>query len=415
MLRLLIIYIAVFFGLFSTNLYLLTLYENKSNLSAARPKKLRSVTIIVPAFNEEGRIQKTIESLLNLNYPKELLEIIVVDDGSKDNTLAEAKAYINNGIKVFHKENGGKASALNLGIKQSKNEIIVSLDADSFVDGNALMNMVGYFDNEKCMAVTPSLKIWNPRKILQKVQFIEYMFGIFLRKACAFLGCINVTPGPFSAYRKSFFIEHGGYQEGNLTEDIEVALRLQSKNYVIENAQNAYVYTLAPSKFMPLFRQRVRWYLGFTTNVIAYRRLFGRKYGTLGMFFMPSAFIAVALCIITVAYSLTLLAKNIFDVILNLSAINFDILELINISSFKLSAFYLPSMLTMITLISFGTAILTVYIAKRMTDDKENLAISFLYSALLYAPLFAFWWSMSILYKMTGKSLKWAGISWRKD
>ena len=413
--HLLIIYMAVFFGIFSTNLYLLTLYENKDKLISPKPKKMRNVTIIVPAFNEEGRIKRTIDSLLSLDYPKDLLEVIIVDDGSTDSTFNEMKNYASGMVKVFHKSNGGKASALNFGIEHSTGEIIVSLDADSFVDRNALINMVGYFDDEKCMAVTPSLKIWKPRNILQRVQFIEYMFGVFLRKACACLGCINVTPGPFSAYRRSFFKECGGYQEGNLTEDIEIALRLQSRNYTIENAQNAYVYTPGPPKFMPLFKQRLRWYLGFMNNVIDYRHLFSRKYGTLGVFFMPSAFLAVALAIVTVSYSLGLLAKNVYRGVLELSAINFDVVSLIDISSFKLSAFHLPNALTMITVMSLAIAFLTIYLARKMTEDKDKLAASLACSVLLYAPLFALWWAAAIAYKLSRKKFKWAGIAWEKD
>src|SRR3989344_1805998 len=99
--HLLIIYMAVFFGIFSTNLYLLTLYENKDKLISPKPKKMRNVTIIVPAFNEEGRIKRTIDSLLNLDYPKDLLEVIIVDDGSTDSTFNEMKNYASGMVKVF--------------------------------------------------------------------------------------------------------------------------------------------------------------------------------------------------------------------------------------------------------------------------------------------------------------------------
>lgn len=406
-------YVSAFFGVFSASIYLLTFYENKERMSNPKAKRLLKTSIVVPAFNEEGRIKRTVESLLNLNYPKELIEIILVDDGSTDNTFNEMQTFCSDSVKVFHKKNGGKASALNLGIKNANGEIIVSLDADSFVDKDALINMVGYFEDERCMAVTPSMKIWKPKTILQKVQFVEFLFGIFLRKMSAFLGCINVTPGPFSAYRKSFFDKYGGYEEGNLTEDIEVALRIQANDFIIENSPNAYSYTPGPSKFRSLFKQRVRWYLGFLNNTLKYRRLFSRRYGTLGLFFMPSAFVFIIFNILIVSYMIYKLTGGIYKSFSNLLSINFDLFKII---PFKFDTFYLPpNMTTIIMSTTFTVTILAVYIARKISNDKEKVASPFFLSILLYAPLFALWWATSILYKISGKTIKWSGVPWRKD
>lgn len=410
---LVIIYIASFFALFSTFVYLLTMYENKGNMSSPRAKKLPKVSIIVPAFNEEGRIRKTADSLLNLNYPKNLLEIILVDDGSTDGTWNDMKAYASKTAKIFQKKNGGKASAMNYGLARASGEIIVSLDADSFVDKNALIRMVGYFNDPKVMAVTPSMKIWKPKTMLQKIQCFEYMFGIFLRKAAAFLGCIHVTPGPFSAYRKSFFDKYGGYNEKTITEDIEVALRIQSHNFLIENCPKAYSYTLGPSRFWPLFSQRIRWYTGFIGNVINYKHLFGRKYGVLGLFFLPSAFISVFFTLFLVGYALKVLSRNIFNGVFNLNAINFDFIKLIN---FNLDLFSLtPGVIAMLTILSILLVASIIYIARAISNDKEKLAAPFLISLFLYAPLFALWWLVSFACTATGKKIKWSGSAWKKD
>ena len=377
-----------------------------------KTKKLLKTSIIVPAFNEESRIRKTVESLLNLNYPKELIEIILVDDGSTDNTLNEMKEFSDKAI-VLHKKNGGKASALNIGIEKSNGEIIVSLDADSFVDKNALINMMGYFENEKCVAVTPSMKIWKPKTILQRIQFVEFMFGIFLRKMSAFLGCINVTPGPFSAYRKSFFREHGGYDEKNLTEDIEVALRIQANNFEIENSPNAFSYTPGPSKFKPLFKQRVRWYLGFINNTLKYKYMFSRRYGTLGIFFLPSAFIFVGFAIFLTGYFINKIITNVYKGFIDLLSINFDLFKLL---SFRFDTFYLtPNMVTIVTILSLIVTILAVYIARRISEDKERIALSFLLSTIFYPFLFSMWWLISFIYKLLDKDIKWNGVSWKKD
>ncbi len=408
-----VIYTGAFFALFSTFIYLLTLYENRENLSNPKPKKLPKVTVIVPAFNEEGRIKRTVDSLLNLNYPKNLLEIILVDDGSRDNTLSEMKEYESDRVRIFSKKNGGKASALNLGIEKATGEIVVSLDADSFVDKQSLIRMVGYFNDPNVAAVTPSMKIWKPKTILQKIQFFEYMFGIFLRKAAAYLGSIHVTPGPFSAYRKSFFEKYGGYQEGNLTEDIEVALRIQSHHLLIENAPDAYSYTIGPSKFMPLFRQRIRWYLGFLNNVWNYRKLFGREYGTLGLFFLPSAFISVFFTIFLSFYAMKVLLSGFINNIFKLWSINFDFLKMLN---FRIEPFYLvPSAMTILTILSICFVAGTIWIARRISDDREKIFMPSLLSILFYAPLFALWWLVSFAYKAGGKDIKWSGVVWKKD
>jgi cellulose synthase/poly-beta-1,6-N-acetylglucosamine synthase-like glycosyltransferase len=287
------------------------------------------------------------------------------------------------------------------------------LDADSFVDKYALMRMMGYFENPAVMAVTPSMKVWNPKTILQKIQFAEYLFGIYLRKAAAYLGCIHVTPGPFSAYRKSFFNRYGGYEEGNLTEDIEVALRIQKHNFLIENARDAYSYTIAPSRFGPLFNQRVRWYLGFINNCWKHRQLFSRRYGALGVFFLPSAFISVFFTIFLVGYTVQKMAGNLFANMHNLWAINFDIMRLIN---FKFDMFYLtPGMLGLLTLISLLFAAGVLYVARIVGKDSEKVALPFFYSILFYAPLYALWWGVSFLYKLRGKTINWSGVIWKKD
>lgn len=408
-----LIYVSAFVGLFMSLTYLLTVFENRTNLGSPKPKKHYSVSIIIPAFNEEGRIKKTIQSLLNLDYPKHLYEVLVIDDGSIDTTWKEIQRFKSHCVRIFSKTNGGKASALNYGIKRAKGDIIVTLDADSFVDKNALKNMVGYFDNPKCMAVTPAMKIWKPKSLLQRIQFVEYLMGIFVKKAASYLNCIHVTPGPFSAYRKSFFEKHGYYDEGNLTEDMEVALRIQSKNFVIENAPNAYSYTIGPSRFKALYSQRTRWYLGFINNVWRYRQLFGRQYGTLGMFYLPAAFISVFLTIALVFYMFKLFFHNVYQSITNLWYINFDFMKILN---FRFDWFYwTPNTIAAISFLTLAVGSIVFLLGRRISNDKEPFLASYVLSLFLYAPLYTLWWLSSIAYKVTGKDIKWGGVVWKKD
>ncbi len=161
-----ILYISCYFGLFTSILFFLAFFENRDALKNPALKHFPKVTVAIPAYNEEKTIAATIDSVLALDYPKEKLEIIVVDDGSTDNTLQIIKQYGGKGVKIFHKENGGKGSALNFALAKANGEFFTCLDADSFVDPDCLKKMLGYFENKQVMAVTPSLKIWNPRGTL---------------------------------------------------------------------------------------------------------------------------------------------------------------------------------------------------------------------------------------------------------
>ena len=129
-----------------------------------------------------------------------------------------------------------------------------------------MKNMVHYFNNPRVMAVTPTMLVHKPKTILQRVQNMEYLLGIFLRKAFATLNAVYITPGAFSAYRKEFFDKYGGYDEINVTEDIEMSLRIKYQGYFIDNSPNAPAYTIAPKNFSHLLKQRRRWYVGLLKN-----------------------------------------------------------------------------------------------------------------------------------------------------
>ena len=166
-------YIAVglisYFGLFTTVFFIMTFIEYKKKLQDPyvnpTDKNLPKVSILVPAYNEEKAIVRTIKSLQELNYPKDKVEIMVIDDGSNDRTyeLSKKLAKEDSRIIVYTKQNGGKGSALNYGIAKAKGEFIISMDADSFASKDALIHMIGYFQDKKVMAVTPSMTLYKPK------------------------------------------------------------------------------------------------------------------------------------------------------------------------------------------------------------------------------------------------------------
>ncbi|MBW3022372.1 glycosyltransferase [Candidatus Woesearchaeota archaeon] len=385
----------------------MTLYEHKSRIKSPTLKSYPKVTVIVPAFNEEATIEKTLDSLLALNYPKEKLEIIVVDDGSTDRTFDIAKQYAAQGVRAFTKENGGKGLALNFALEKATGEFVGALDADSYVDKEALRRILGFFEDANVMAVTPSMKVWKPKTILQKIQTMEFLIGIFLRKVFAFLNSVHVTPGPFTIYRKSFFDKYGGYDHTTITEDIEVALRMQSLNFIVENSVDAYVYTKGPRTFKALFTQRIRWYRGFMDNVVRYKHLFSKKYGQLGAFILPISFISVGMVVFSLCY---VLGKSLVQLVkywINLSNINYDFAHLFH---FNFDLFNLNLGPTaFLGAIAFVAGIFMILTAKKLSEETTHLKVSYFWYLLFYWLLFGSWWMVAIYYKATNKKIRWAG------
>jgi len=298
----LILYFSLFISLFFEVFLLITYFEAKEKIKAEQiqghenPSYFPKVAIIVPCFNEAKTVEKTVESLFALDYPKERLDLFLIDDGSTDNTLEVLNIFQNNPqVKIFSKENeGSKYSALNFGLEKIESELVGCLDADSFVDSQALRRIVPYFKDSSIMAVTPSIKVYEPKTILQYVQKVEYNWGIFLRRMLSAIGALYVTPGPFSIFRVQVFKDLGNYKEGHHTEDLELALRMQKNRYKIVNAVNAYVYTVAPETLRPLHKQRVRWTYGFLKNAYDYKEMFlNKKYGNIGLFILPIATFSV--------------------------------------------------------------------------------------------------------------------------
>jgi len=407
-----IIYPMLFIGLYTAIYFIYTFLQYKKQVDekSKSPSKFYSVSIIVPAYNEEKTILKTLRSLLSLNYPKDKLNIVVVDDGSKDNTYKVVKGANLAGVTIYKKQNGGKYTALNFALEKINTDLVGALDADSFVDKNSLMRMVHRFDDSSVMAVTPSMRIYKPRGILQRIQAMEYLMGLFLRKIFSVISSEHVTPGPFTIFRKSFFDRYGFYKKAYHTEDIEVALRIQSKGYKIQHASDAAVYTVGPDKFDVLFRQRVRWYYGFIENVIDYKHLFSRKYGILGIFILPVAFVSVFMVIIGAFIAIWRGYQGISDFVNRLIVTNFDFFSFFHFSKPDLFYFQLDS-IAILSLFSLCLGLFMVLYAKKLSEEKLHLPFSYILFLIAYWFLFAMWWIVSIFYKLTGRKTKW----WHKS
>jgi len=336
-----------------------------------------SVTIAIPCWNEEKTVAATIKSLLALEYPQDKLKIIVVDDGSKDNTYAIAEKFQTEHpamIRVFKKENGGKHTAMNLALEHTDTELFGCLDADSFVKPVALKVIVSYFNHDKeVMAVTPCIHIRSPKTLVQRVQAVEYLMGTFLRKAYGELDAIQVTPGPFSIFKKEVFDKIGPYKKAHNTEDFEITLRMHKHHMKIMNSHKATVYTVGPATFRGFLRQHLRWARGFLENAIDYRFMFFKKeYGNFGMFTLPGALVFVAYGIYVAFF---LLYHTIYSVVAYISRLQ---TVGIDMPHFRFDLFYVQTgVMSFITMVLFTAFLFVLYIGRELSDDKQQIYKNF--------------------------------------
>jgi cellulose synthase/poly-beta-1,6-N-acetylglucosamine synthase-like glycosyltransferase/peptidoglycan/xylan/chitin deacetylase (PgdA/CDA1 family) len=256
-------------------------------------ENLPLVSVVVPAYNEEINSVRTINSLLSQNYPK--LEVIFVDDGSKDQTFETVNEHFRQNPKVhaFSKVNGGKASALNFGIEKSNGDFVVCIDADTQLKSDAVSLLMQKFDSENVAAVAGNVKVGNEVNMITIWQSIEYITSQnFDRRAFDLLNCITVVPGAIGAFKKEAIISAGGFTTDTLAEDCDLTMRLLRQDYVVRNCTAAISYTEAPETFKQFLKQRFRWSFGVMQCFWKHRdTIFNSKYKNFGMIAMPNILI----------------------------------------------------------------------------------------------------------------------------
>ncbi len=294
-----------------------------------------SVSILVPAYNEENTIVESLNSLRNLDYPN--LEIIVVNDGSTDNTIGSLKKSFNlvsitrslekkidtepvRGVKkslrderliVIDKENGGKADALNAGINYSRSDLFIAIDADSLIEKGALKKLVRpYLMSDKrvigiggivrvannCEIVNGEIKTPRvPKKLLPSIQVMEYLRAfLFGRSGWSKINCLPIVSGAFGLFEKEAVIDIGGYRNDTVGEDMDLVIRLQKimkqkkEDYEVSFIPDPVCWTEVPESRKVLGRQRNRWQRGLIESLIYNKNmLFNPKYGLLGTVTLP--------------------------------------------------------------------------------------------------------------------------------
>lgn len=408
-----IIYILLFISLYFEVFVLITYAENRFGIkkdtlrASTDPQTYPSVSIIVPCWNEEHTISKTVHSLLNLDYPKDKLEILIVDDGSKDNTLAVAQTFEHYGnVRVFTKENGGKHTALNFALEQSTSDLVGCLDADSYVDPRALKDIVMTFEADASLsAVTPSVKIYQPKTIIQLIQSVEYIWAIFLRKMLAYMGAIYVTPGPFSIFKRDVFKKVGNYRHAYMTEDMELAMRMQSHKLKIGNSHTATIYTSAPESLKKLYKQRLRWTYGFIKNAADYRFMFFKKeYGNLGLFILPLAVLSIFATVYAAGTMVWGAITSTIDQIVKIRTVGLHLPQL----QFSFDWFFINTEIIAITsLVAFIGSLIIIFISRKMSLGKLAFGLDLIYFVAIYSFIAPLWLAKALYNAIFSVATSW--------
>jgi peptidoglycan-N-acetylglucosamine deacetylase len=285
------------------------------------------VSVIVPAYNEEKVVVRTIASLLNQRYGGEL-EIVVVDDGSSDDTAAICEeAYGRHPqVSIHRKSNGGKASALNFGIARARHDIVIGLDADTVFVDDTVAELVQPLADPAVAAVAGNAKVGNRINLVTRWQALEYVTSQNLdRRAFSLLDCITVVPGAVGAWRRAAVLEVGGFREDTLAEDQDLTLAMRRAGYSVAYADGAVAYTEAPDTLRGLARQRFRWSFGTLQCTWKHRgAFFRRKYGSLGFIALPNVFLFQLLLPAISPVADLMFVLSIFSVWLNAMAHSVD-------------------------------------------------------------------------------------------
>ena len=388
------VYMCLFLALYFEVFLLLSFLEKKPEKKTyLKPSYYPSVSMLVPCFNEEKTLEHTVESLLALEYPKDKLDIVIIDDGSKDATrsIGERLAATHGQVQFYHKANGGKYTAMNFGIEHSTAELVGCLDADSFVAPDALVEVVKSFEADTAiMAITPAMKVYRPRNWLELMQSVEYTFGIFYKKMFDNLAALNVLPGPFSIYRREVFEKVGLFRHAHNTEDMEIAFRMHAHGLKIANAHNAFVYTTVPKTAWALIKQRTRWSQGFLQNSQDYSYMYlNKRFGNFGMLVLPFALLTFLGGLYTALYALYHISGAVWGKVSEMAAARIPL----QIPTAHLSWFYINTnmMLFVIIAVLCGTAT-AIILGHRISKSDVKIKALVAYFTLFgfIAPIWLF-------------------------
>jgi poly-beta-1,6 N-acetyl-D-glucosamine synthase len=268
LMRLVLISLVIFLGIllirYFTLLWFGFMQHTERDIEGIEQGELPPVSVIVPAYNEGAVIAAALESLLALDYPT--YEIIIIDDGSTDDTLDVATRFEGHEavpVRVFSTANAGKATALNLGIANARHSFLFCMDSDSTVEPDTLRRAVPHMRDPSVAAVAGNVKVNNRTSLLTRLQALEYIEGLNMpRRAQGFVAAVNIVPGPVGLFRREALTEVGGYETDTFAEDADLTLKLIAAGWKIVYEDQAIAWTQAPDRWLDLIQQRYRWTRG---------------------------------------------------------------------------------------------------------------------------------------------------------
>lgn len=275
----------------------LALVQKVSHQNWTRPDiPWPALTVLIPAYNEQEYVGRTIESVAAATYPDDV-SIVVIDDGSTDGTYAEACEYATENTTVIQRANGGKHAALNEGLKHATTDIIVAVDADSVIAPDALQLLVKEFDrNPEAGAIAGNIKVANRGSLITNLQALEYIVGInTFRRAFDLLGVVTVVPGSLGAFKRGALDAVGGYSGDTVTEDFDLTIEILKAGHAI-HASEGVVYTEGPETWHDLYNQRLRWFGGNIQTLLKHFEVFRNpQFGLLHRLGFPYIFLSLSM------------------------------------------------------------------------------------------------------------------------
>lgn len=302
----------MFIALYLFSFFILLAIKNRATLfHSPNASRARSVSVIIPVYNEEKSVAGTVEHVFASRYPREKMEAIVVNDGSTDTTEHVVKGLLRKypRLRLITQPNAGKARAINHGIAAAKGELIAVVDSDSFPEPASLGKLVGYFEDKRIAAVTSFVTVRNRAvNLMTRIQSLEYMILGWSRKLLDYVDSVYVTNGPLSVYRKKAVLRVGGFDPSSITEDIDITWNLLYHGYKTGMCLDARASTLVPESFSAWFKQRTRWGMGGLQAIAKYKAMFFRR-GMFGAFVLPFVSLSIIVSIFTFLFSIYLLVK----------------------------------------------------------------------------------------------------------
>ncbi len=401
-----LLFIAIYIQVF----FLLVFFENadevKEEEKEIEDKDYPSVTFLIPCWNEQDSVINTVNSVLALDYPKDRFHIIAIDDGSTDKTLERLQCFVNNPqVQLLTKDNGGKHSALNHALTFLKTELVVSFDADTKINQDAMKKAAMYFMKDpNLMALGGTVLIDKPKTIAQKAQEIEYEVFSFTKKMLGKADAVFVVPGAFSVFRREVFDKVGGYNNAHNLEDIELTIRMQKAGLKVRHAHDAIVWTKGPDTIKKLYKQRLRWSYGFIMNMLDYKAmLFNRKYKNFGIFTLPMTIFTYVILLFVFSYSVYKVLLSIIETIYKIYLVGIGQLEWPTFDTFFINT-KIYVIMAMFLYISF---LLQYIFGRNISKISKKNFWNIPYFIIMFSVLAPLWVIKSIYNSVVRKKVLW--------